>query len=76
MDLASESTQPKPTPQQIQSAFDTGIWYLLSLWPALHVAVRDHWGGADSADKRDWFAGAVSDLFATRPDTDFDDLTK
>jgi pre-rRNA-processing protein TSR2 len=25
--------------------------------------VQNNWGGPDSADKRDWFAGAVADLF-------------
>lgn len=63
-----------PTPEQLQSAFDHGIWYALSLWPALHVAVQNSWGGADSEEKRDWFAGAVSDLFNGRQDTDAEDL--
>jgi pre-rRNA-processing protein TSR2 len=63
-----------PTPAQLQSAFDHGIWYALSLWPALHVAVQNSWGGADSSEKRDWFAGAVSDLFTGRQDTDAEDL--
>lgn len=63
-----------PTPAQLQSAFDHGIWYALSLWPALHVAVQNSWGGPDSSEKRDWFAGAVSDLFSGRQDTDAEDL--
>lgn len=63
-----------PTPAQLQSAFDHGIWYALSLWPALHVAVQNSWGGPDSSEKRDWFAGAVSDLFNGRQDTDAEDL--
>ncbi len=25
--------------------------------------MQNHWGGSDSEDKRDWFAGAVVDLF-------------
>ncbi|KAM0720677.1 hypothetical protein Q7P37_004814 [Cladosporium fusiforme] len=63
-----------PTPEQLQSAFDHGIWYALSLWPALHVAVQNSWGGPDSSEKRDWFAGAVSDLFSGRQDTDAEEL--
>jgi len=63
-----------PTPAQLQSAFDTGIWYALSLWPALHVAVQNGWGGEATLDKKDWFAGAVSELFASRPDTDAEEL--
>ena len=36
--------------------------------------MQSNWGGPDSSEKKDWFAGAVSDLFAQRPDTDKDDL--
>ncbi|ODA82400.1 hypothetical protein RJ55_00907 [Drechmeria coniospora] len=46
-----------------QSNFEQGIAYALHLWPALTLSVQNGWGGPDSADKRDWFAGAVSDLF-------------
>jgi pre-rRNA-processing protein TSR2 len=46
----------------------------LGLWPALTIAVTSNWGGPESAEKRDWFAGAVSDLFAERPDTDVYDV--
>jgi pre-rRNA-processing protein TSR2 len=77
------ATQPTPpsappsgsiTPEKLQHTFELGIWYTLALWPALHVAVQDNWGGPDSSDKRDWFAGAVSDLIIQRPETDHDDL--
>jgi len=57
-----------------QSQFDTGIWYALSLWPALSVAVANNWGGPTSSDKRDWFAGAISEIFTERPETDTLDL--
>lgn len=46
----------------------------LSLWPALTLAVQNSWGGPDSSDKRDWFAGAISELFVSRPDTDIQDV--
>lgn len=46
----------------------------LSLWPALTLAVQNQWGGPDSSDKRDWFAGAIADLFSSRPDTDIEDV--
>jgi len=39
------------------------VAYALHLWPNLTLAVQSHWGGPDSADKRDWFAGAVVELF-------------
>lgn len=35
----------------------------LNLWPALTLAVQNSWGGPDSADKRDWFAGQVVEQF-------------
>lgn len=54
--------------------FDHSIWYTLSLWPALHVACQNGWGGEATQDKKDWFAGAVSELFTSREDTDQDDL--
>ena len=62
------------TPEKLQHTFELAIWYTLALWPALHVAVQDNWGGPDSSDKRDWFAGAVADLIVQRPETDQDDL--
>ena len=76
---ASSGPIPTPTPEQLQQAFELSVWYTLSLWPALHVAVQDNWGGADSSDKRDWFAGAVADLLQpqparTQPAVDHDDL--
>ncbi|KAI5257493.1 hypothetical protein E4T42_01073 [Aureobasidium subglaciale] len=56
--------------ETIQTNFDLGIWYALGLWPALTIAVTSNWGGPESSDKRDWFAGALSDLFTDRADTD------
>ncbi|CAI4217485.1 unnamed protein product [Parascedosporium putredinis] len=43
--------------------FEQGVAYALNLWPDLTLAVREGLGGPDSADKRDWLAGAVADLF-------------
>ena len=61
-----------PTAQQLaelkSSRFDAGIAYSLHTWPALSVAVQNHWGGSNSSEKRDWFAGAISDLFSN-PET-------
>jgi len=70
----TSNNAPPGSIESLQAAFDVGIWYHLCLWPALKVAVENGWGGAGSADKRDWFAGAVSDLFTERPDTDQLDL--
>lgn len=46
-----------------QSEFEQAVAYSLHLWPALALSVQNGWGGAESEDKRDWFAGAVVDLF-------------
>lgn len=74
MAAPSSSDAAQTVSQSLQTAFDSGIWYNLCLWPALKVAVENNWGGANSAEKRDWFAGAVSDIFTERPDTDQMDL--
>lgn len=42
----------------------------LSTWSALTLAVQNSWGGPESSEKRDWFAGAISDLLQTTPDAD------
>jgi len=52
-----------PTPATLQSNFEQGVAFALHLWPALTLAVQNNWGGPDSSDKRDWFAGAIVDLF-------------
>jgi pre-rRNA-processing protein TSR2 len=65
---------PTLTPEQLQAKFDLGISLILSNWQALSIAVDNEWGGNDSKDKRDWFAGAVSELFTSNPDTDNQDL--
>ena len=62
------------TPGQIQAQFDLAIAIILSDWPALTLAVQNQWGGPDSADKRDWLAGVISDLFINQPNTDSADI--
>ncbi|KAF2438011.1 pre-rRNA-processing protein TSR2 [Karstenula rhodostoma CBS 690.94] len=70
------ATTPAPAAlsEQAQANFDLGIWHTLFNWPTLTVAVQNQWGGPDSSDKRDWLAGAVSDLFASNPATDQEDV--
>jgi pre-rRNA-processing protein TSR2 len=36
--------------------------------------VQNQWGGSDSADKRDWLAGAVAEQFQNDTETDGDDV--
>lgn len=50
-------------PAELQSALEKGIWYRMCVWPNLRLAVSSNWGGPDSSDKRDWFVGAVVELF-------------
>lgn len=60
--------------EDLQSKFDLGIWHVLFNFADLTVAVQNQWGGPDSSDKRDWLAGQISDLFATEPSTDAEDV--
>lgn len=81
-----QQSQPRPTPttssqtttQQLppplQTALDNGCWYCLTLWPALHVACANAWGGPSTSDKRDWFAGTLSTLLLSDPELDAEDL--
>ncbi|KAL0256756.1 rRNA accumulation-related protein [Diplodia seriata] len=59
-----------PTPEFKSERFGHGIWFALQAWPALTVAIQSQFGGPDGADKRDWLAGAIVDVFETNPDTD------
>ncbi|KAI8931502.1 hypothetical protein NX059_011167 [Plenodomus lindquistii] len=60
--------------EHLESKFDLGIWHALFNWPDLTVAVQNQWGGPDSSDKRDWLAGQISELFASDPLTDTEDV--
>ncbi|RYP76495.1 hypothetical protein DL771_001729 [Monosporascus sp. 5C6A] len=60
--MASYS-QAESSPETRQSNFEQGVALTLHLWPALTLAVQNNWGGPSSADKRDWFAGAIVDMF-------------
>lgn len=73
-DPATSSSSSQSPAQIKQARFDLGIACSLGLWNALSTAVSSSWGGPDSQEKRDWFAGAVSDLFTSHPDTDEVDL--
>lgn len=63
------STSPSPA-----AKVDLLVSLHLHSWPALTLAIQNHWGGPTSDDKRDWLAGAVSDLFTSGEVTDADDL--
>lgn len=63
-----------PPSEKCQAQFDLSIALSLAFWPALSLAVTNNWGGASSSEKRDWFAGAISDLFINDPATDIVDV--
>ncbi|KAI9767387.1 MAG: hypothetical protein M1839_004529 [Geoglossum umbratile] len=59
---------------RIQAKFELGVTIALFHWPALTLAVQNEWGGAESAGKREWFAGAIVEMFEQRPQTDLEDV--
>ncbi|KOS17287.1 Pre-rRNA-processing protein TSR2 [Escovopsis weberi] len=65
--MASTEGAQQPQATLRQSEFEQAVAYSLHLWPSLTLAVQNNWGGPDSADKRDWFAGAIVDLFPEFP---------
>jgi pre-rRNA-processing protein TSR2 len=56
--------------EKCQAHFELGVTLSLFFWPSLSLAVTNHWGGPDSADKREWFASATIDLLNETPDAD------
>lgn len=62
--MASTDATELPPAATRQSNFEQAVACALHLWPALTLSVQNGWGGPDSSDKRDWFAGAVVDLFS------------
>lgn len=55
-----------PTPEIL--FFARAVVSLLDLWPALTIAVREQWGGVDSADKKTFLASEIVELFDQRAD--------
>lgn len=49
-----------------QARFEVGTSSAIFLWDELTTAVDNNWGGADSAEKREWLVGVVLDLFEDR----------
>ncbi|KAL8393147.1 hypothetical protein RB595_003082 [Gaeumannomyces hyphopodioides] len=61
--MASSSSAQSPSPETCQNAFERGVALSLHLWDDMSFAVQNNMGGGDSADKRDWAAGALAELF-------------
>ncbi|CAK9438831.1 uncharacterized protein LODBEIA_P30550 [Lodderomyces beijingensis] len=47
-----------------QAKFELGTCMAVYKWEELATAVENSWGGANSAEKRDWICGVIIDLFA------------
>ncbi|KAG7135303.1 Pre-rRNA-processing protein TSR2 like [Verticillium longisporum] len=62
--MASNGAPAALTAAAAQNNFEQAVALSLHTWPALTLSVQNNWGGEASSDKRDWFAGAVVDLFA------------
>lgn len=71
---ASTDAPIHPNQEALQTAFDHTIWYLITSWPPMALAVSERWAGDLTSDKRDWLAGTISTLFAERADTDAIDV--
>lgn len=54
--------------------FELAVSLHLWRWQALTLAVDNEWGGADSAEKRDWLAGTLADLYSPDKETDVEDV--
>ena len=63
-----------PPSAETAAKIDLLISLQLHSWPALTLAIQNHWGGPTSSDKRDWLAGAVSDLLKDGEVVDTADL--
>ena len=59
---------------KIQAKIDLAIALALYSWTSLTIAVQNLFGGPDAAEKRDWFAGQISELLASESDADVDYL--
>ncbi|GMF24959.1 unnamed protein product [[Candida] boidinii] len=53
-----------------QANFELGVSMLIHKWDILTTAVENNWGGADSANKRDWITAIVIDLFTENREVD------
>lgn len=69
--VAPESSAQSP---RAAAKVDLLISLQLHTWPALTLAIQNNWGGPESEDKRQWLAGAVSDLLANGDVVDTADL--
>ena len=67
--VTSSQTTADPIPSNGAAQIDLLVSLHLHFWPALTLAIQNGWGGSPqaSSDKRDWMAGAVSELLTSSP---------
>jgi pre-rRNA-processing protein TSR2 len=69
------ATSPNaPTPAQIAAKIDLLISVTLHNWPNLTIAIQHDPDSASAKDKRDFLAGAISDLLSTNQVSEAEDL--
>ncbi|EEB07272.1 rRNA processing protein Tsr2 [Schizosaccharomyces japonicus yFS275] len=61
-------------PEKKVAYFEYAVGLVFHSWPVMKQAVEEEWGGVESADKRDWMAGAVFDFITANPDVEADDV--
>ncbi|ORY61318.1 Pre-rRNA-processing protein TSR2-domain-containing protein [Pseudomassariella vexata] len=59
----SKVSSPAKLAQIRQQNFEQAVALSLHLWPALTVAVQNNWSDENAEDVRDWFCGAIVELF-------------
>jgi pre-rRNA-processing protein TSR2 len=71
---ASATSTNAPTPAQIAAKIDLLISVTLHNWPNLTIAIQHDPDSASAKDKRDFLAGAISDLLSTNQVSEAEDL--
>ncbi|KAF2403197.1 hypothetical protein EJ06DRAFT_528145 [Trichodelitschia bisporula] len=72
----ASSDAPAPSAAQKQAKFELGVWLALYNWDALNAAIQHGFSedNEDPEDKRDWFAGAICELFEEDSNTEIEDV--
>lgn len=61
--LTTEAPSLQFADEKQQAQFELGVACAVFLWDDLATAVANGWGGPESDAKREWLAGAVTELF-------------
>ncbi|EPY49361.1 rRNA processing protein Tsr2 [Schizosaccharomyces cryophilus OY26] len=61
-------------PSKKLTYFEYAAGVLVCCWPIMRQAVAEEWADVDTADKRDWMAGALVDYICSAKDVDAWDI--